>query len=364
MSQTIKTTLLTIFVLILLDLTVAFGLNWAESHNKFDSLVRYFEYGRSVPGKIKKWHEVKNVKGNLLDVAWLPNLVEESSVAFADEHYSKPVIRTYGFSFVNHIMKQLVSINDQYPWDAHAGPGAPPNFTFSAFENDRENRKSGDIVILGVLSSSLTGMAALSNQTWAFEQPAPFTYPIYTIEESKLAKTEPVVYDLQDQLRVFNDDQAKSEWYQQLAEHDKFFSPITYGMVWLDNSPFVRLVRRTLAKSHIQSIKSNILESQEYDYKNILGAMFKSFAEKARKDGQLPIVMLIQSNKPDDPNLLALYKQVLEQEKITYFSTENYFSPKDTSGFLPDGHYKQHVDTLFAEELLKLLDKTQTQLSK
>ena len=52
------------------------------------------------------------------------------------------------------------------------------------------------IVVLGFLSSSLHAMASLSNRTWSFEQPAPFTYPVFLPEGAGLRADLHPVADL------------------------------------------------------------------------------------------------------------------------------------------------------------------------
>lgn len=353
MKKTISIIGLTALLVGILDIAVAVTLNWAEENGKLGSLVRYFEYGRSVPGKLAQWEENPGTPGNLFDVAWRSEAVERSQQAFQEEDVAQgPVLRSYGMSFVNNIIRQAVEIDPDITWDAHAGPGAPPNFTFSLFQDDRNARRLGDIAVFGILSSSVGGMAAMSNSTWVFEQPAPFTYPIFWPEEAGLRRVDPVINSSAEH-RGLTDD-TRQLWEGQLRQEDYFFGPYTFGLIWLDHSPFAKLVRRALATSKIEQTEASILAG-DYPYPQVLQLMVEEFARIARADGQIPIVMLIQSHKHIDPNILEVVKPILERDDIPYLATVEHFNPRDASGFLGDGHYVTSIDRLFADHFVDLL---------
>lgn len=355
MKRTLSMLGLIAIFLVILDTGVAAVLHWAEGQGRMGSLVRYFDYGRSVPGKLEKWEATPGSFGNLYDVAWRSDIQAISSAGFAQEAPdSGPVLRSYGMSFVNNIISAALEQSPDVPWDNHAGPGAPPNFTYAVFQEDRANRRPGDIVVLGILSSAIPAMYALSNRTFAFEQPAPFTYPVYWPSDTGLRQVEPLVNSANAQ-RALADTPAEQAWAGQLSAEDAFYSPVTFGAIWLDASPFARLVRRSLAKAHVNQTKSDILNSGDYPYAEVLQRMIFEFARTARADGQIPIVLLIQSRNPADMDITAIARPVLEQEDVAYLATVDHFDPKDPSGFVTDGHYTAEVDALFGAAFLTLL---------
>ncbi len=355
MRKTLSMIGLTALFVMILDVIVAITLSWASDNGKLGSLVQYFEYGRSVPGKLAQWERNPGAPGNLYDVAWRSESILKSQQAFEREDTSRgPVIRSYGMSFVNNIIRQATELESEIIWDGHAGPGAPPNFTFALFQDDRHARRPGDVAVFGILSSSISGMAALSNSTWAFEQPAPFTYPIYWPNETGLRRVEPAINSATD-LRNLTDAKRRV-WEAQLEQEDYFFGVHTFGLSWMDHSPFVRLVRRSLAASMIQETKAEVLAG-DYPYEQVLQLMVSEFARLSRADGQIPVVMLIQSRDPADPDIFEIVRPVIEQGNIPYLATVEHFDPRDASGFLGDGHYVEAVDRLFAEHFLVLLSE-------
>ena len=308
MKSKLKTLAVTVLLLIAFDFANAVALSTFAPK----SLVRFFDYGRSVPGKLAQWEATPNTPGNLYKVAWKSQGLALSKQLFSHEtDGTKSVLRVYGMSFVNHIVDAAVFQHPGLKVDKHSGPGAPPNYTYSFFMDDRANRREGDIVLLGILSSSVPAMAALSNRTWAFEQPAPFTYPVYHPEgDSDLSRTDPLVRSLADQRGLVTDPHAAAVWEDQMRSVDGFYSAAAFALPWLDASPLMRLARRSLAQSTINHTKKQIVANPEgspYAYGPVLRRMARKFADVARSDRQVPIVVLVQSRDPNDAESSRLY---------------------------------------------------------
>lgn len=353
MKRTFSVLGLTFILVAILDVAVAFTLNWAERTWRFGGLVQYFEYGRSVPGKLDKWQTNPDAGFNLYDVGWRAAGVDQSALQFANET-GAPVIRSYGMSFVNNVIKNAVARQPELLWDDHAGPGVPPNYTYAYFEDDRANRRAGDINVLGILSSTVPVMASFSNQTWAFEQPAPLTYPIYLSSGDGLTRIDPVITSAEQQSTLATDLTLTKEWHAQLASHDAYFGMQTHGAPFLDASPLARLIRRSAATAHVSKVKADILRDQTYPYETVLNRMITTFAQTSHADGQFPIVMLIQDNAAG-ADLRDITQSVMAREGIKYLATADQFDPSDPSGFLSDGHYTPHVDGIFGAAFLKLI---------
>lgn len=355
MKQTVTVFGLTLLFLALLDGIVAFTLDWADRSGRLGSLVQYFEYGRSVPGKLAKWEDNPNVPGNLYAVSWRSDTVTTSAERFqAEDNTNGIIVRSYGMSFVNNILEKAVEIDPSLISDGHGGPAASPNMTFALFEDDRSNRKAGDVVVFGLLSNSVPAMAALSNQTWVFEQPAPYSYPIYWPEGDGLRRVEPLVNSAEALRALSENPETKADWYAQLKAEDQFYSPLTFGATWADASPFARLVRRSFAISHIAKTKQEII-SGGHPHKEVLELMIKSFADTARADGQIPVVFLIQGQDRSDVDLLALTQDALRANDVPYLATAEHINPKDATNFIPDGHFLPEIDRIFAQEFIALV---------
>lgn len=335
---------LTAAFLVLMDLAVAGVLELAERRNLAGSLVRYFEYGRSVPGKLAQWRETPDAPGNLFEAGWM---VDQHNDALTGPEAPTGVVRAYGMSFVNNILRAAQSLDPGLAVDHHAGPGAPPNYTYALFLDDAAHRRPGDVAVLGILSSSVPALAALSNRTWVFEQPAPFTYPVFSpASDGGLQRTDPLVTGPAQERALADDPQAQAAWRDQLTATDGFYGPPTFMATWLDRSPFARLVRRALATSYLADRKTEILA--EFPYAEVLTRMATDFAARARAEGLLPVVMLIQTRNARDPDLAALLGPVLRRAEIPYLATAEHVDPRDPAAFVGDGHYTRENEYLWS----------------
>ena len=358
MRKTFSVLGLTLLALVALDVMVAAVLTMAERQGRLGTLVTFFEYGRSVPGKLDRWQRNPDTPGNLYDAGWRPTLVSASAARIAAESPTTgPVIRSYGMSFVRNIISAAEDQDPGLVVDSHGGPAAPPNFTLALFEDDRHNRQAGDIAVFGVLSSSVPALAALTNSTWMFEQPAPFTYPIYRPFADGLSRIDPVVESVEAFSALDGDPVAAAAWAAQLAAEDAFYSPITFGARFLDISPFARLVRRSLAHGHVEATKRAIIDGDVYPQAEVLRRMAVRFAETAWADGQIPVVMLIQGRERNDVDLLAVMQPTMERNGIPYFATAEHFDPRNLAGFAPDGHYRPEVDRQFGAAFAALVHR-------
>lgn len=357
MKRALFTALWTLAALIVIDVAVAFMLAGPAPA----SLQRFFDYGRSVPGKLAQWEARPEMRGNLYEVAWLPEMMQRSA-AEADLRPAAdgPMVHGYSMSFLNHILEAAEAARPALHVIKRAGPSAAPNFTYAAFLKDRPNRRAGDVAVLGILSSSVSAMGSFSNRTWVFEQPAPFTYPVFLPDGAGgLKMIEPVVQSLAQQRSLARDPERAAAWQTQLRAQDALFTPAAFDLSLLDVSPFARLARRALAQGGIDARKAEVIahpESEPMPYGAVLRAMVTEFGRITRADGQHPIVVLVQSRDPEDPDLLALLGPVLEQLKLPYLATAAHVLSRDPRGFLGDGHYKPAANKVFGAAMLKLLD--------
>ena len=355
MRQQIRVIGLTVAFLILIDLTVMAILTVAQAQGKAGSLVRYFEYGRSVPGKLKAWQDNPGTRGNLFDVGWPVDQIDATLL-----EAEAPVVRVYGMSFVANITRTAKGLREDLPLDLHTGPGAPPNFTYSVFLDDAAQRRAGDVAVLGILSSSVPAMAAMSNRTWVFEQPSPYTYPIFRpLPDGGLTRVDPIINSADEERSLAADPVRAAAWRAQLQREDVFYSPKTFGVAWLDASPFVRLVRRSLGTGHVDARKAAVIAPSgrhAFAYTTVLRRMVTEFAAQARAQDQHPVVFLIQTRDPMDVDLLEALGPTLVGQEIPYLATAEHVDPRDAAAFIPDGHYTPENDRRFAEIFLALYD--------
>lgn len=361
MIQTLRMSGLILVMLVAFDLAVAAGLAGMQRVGVADGLVRYFEFGRSVPGKLARWQAEPEAQGNLYDVAWRPDILARSAEDFAAEPADAgPVLRSYGMSFSGNILRQAQALDPDLIVDRHAGPAAPPNMVFELFLADRANRRPGDVVMLTFLSSSVPALQAMSNRTWNFEQPAPFTYPIFRPgPDNGLIRIAPLVESLEEERALMGDSAQATAWQAQLAEEDAFYTAAGFGLPGLDASPFLRLLRRSAATRAVGQRQAEVIDQDAAAQAEILRRMIAEVARIAAEDDQHPIIVLVQGRAPSDLDMLDATAEALAAHDVAYLATVEHFDPRDRAGFAQDGHYLPEVDRRFAAALLDLLPASQ-----
>ena len=88
----------------------------------------------------------------------------------------------------------------------------------------------------------------------------------------------------------------------------------------------------------------------------VLRAIVADFAATARRDGKMPIVLILKDKGYDD-HLFEALKPTLENAEIPYVSTHNIAPATDIRNFVGDGHLVESANNLIAEAVLELIDE-------
>jgi hypothetical protein len=326
------------------------------------SLERYFEYGRSVEGKLPRI--VGPTDETTLPVAaagWLnPDDWNQQPTAPDDEEGI--LLAVYGMSFAADLGEWLCAHDERISMRFVGGPAAPPNFVYAAYTLDRDHHEA-QAAVFAIMASSLRGMNTLTGMTVNFEQPFPFTYPIYTVSNDALEAEWPRIQSLPD-LRAAM--QSAAEWnlfVDQLAAHDAYYSPVLFKSTPLDHSAIVRMLRRAWAQRRNLRIIHSLHGPDGFDpsqpYVPALEAMIVEFAKTCKEDGIVPIVYLVNDRGYSD-HLFALLQPVLDAHEIPYLSSHVFANPDNPANYIGDGHFTESANDHIGEAFHALLvDKLQ-----
>ena len=316
-------------------------------------LTRYFDYGRSVESKLFRLVGTDDTNAaNITKAGWFLSdnkLVEENS---------RRQIYIYGMSFSNHIGEIISQQDKTFDVKMFAGPGAPLNHSYTYYQRHRPHQK-GDIVILGILASSIPRMNTLTHMTKSFESPAAHFYPRYRLDmNDKLIKKQISIDSLSELRLAMYDETRWREVKKILEQEDSFYDPIIFSRNVTDKSAYARLLKRAWAQKHTLEI------IQHYHYKNgfkntdrlidVSQRLVSDFAKQVRKDGAIPFVILF-NNRDFGDHLYVMLKPTLELNSIPYYSTHRDFPAEDLSNFIPDGHFTPAVDDKIAQSILKAI---------
>ena len=361
-SKNIWTTVVTgvwiVVFLVVMDIAVNVLFPYpSDPHIIPKQLSLYFNYGRSLEGKLSQMLGPTDESSSAIAVAgWLdPELWKKLNLATQPANKEDLLVAIYGMSFSNHVGDAMKEINPKITLRTIAGPAAPPNYSLAAYKLDR-GRHQADVVMMGILASSVKGLTTLNGMTWQFEGPAPYTYPKYFLENGKLKEIVPTVTSLAQLRAAFQNHQQRDVFQAQLQEHDQFFDSFLFDQNFLDNSALIRLIRRAWAQRHQKEVEKQIHTTHGFTEEptQILRAMVTDFALTALKDGKLPIVLLFNDRGYDD-HLFRALEPTLKSAAIPYVSTHNISPATNLANFIPDGHFVKSVDREIAKAVFKII---------
>ncbi|MBL0730291.1 hypothetical protein [Piscinibacter sp. HJYY11] len=318
------------------------------------SLGRYFEYGRSVEGKLERSMAADpKSEGQILSAGWLSQ--EELR-----QRPSRPadgtdlLVAVYGQSFAMHAAHEAAAIDKRITIRGIGGPAAPPSHSYAGYKADVENRKA-DVVVFGILSASVPDMGSMSGLIWHFENPAPFTFPRYRVQAGQLTEEQPVIRTEAQFKQAFSTRSAEWDRFKaQLRTSDRGYDRFTFEQSPADASSIVRLVRRGWV-AHDDGYERGVYDPQRgFDPQSedlqALKAMLADLGERTRARGERLIVLLMHAKGQSD-HLHAALAPSLEQAGIEFISTHAIFSANDPTNFLPDSHYVPAVNHRLAQAL-------------
>jgi hypothetical protein len=346
----------TLAILVVVDAIAGIVFRPPRDPRQMSSLQLYFDYGRSIEGKLRNEVGASSAQDALVVAAgWIPEKCSDASPTSPDRH----AFDIYGMSFSNYIGERLVQLDPTLMMRPYAGPSAPINHSYACFARRVDSKvKLAPIQILGVLASSIPRMVTVSGLTTSFEAIEPFTYPRYSLTaDGRLVAFTPSISS-PDELRAALADPAK--WHRftnELAIHDFFYDRFVFNADLFDYSVLGRMVRRAWGQ-RIQ--REGLAQLRRDDFTNspdivpVLRAMLIDFANKARSVNARPIVILIE-DRGFGRTLSTIAAPALKANHIDFIATSDIVSPEAADNFIPDGHFTPAANDKIAEAVLSLL---------
>lgn len=327
-------------------------------------LQRYFEYGRSVEGKLRKSVGTDKASTSVINYAgWLVNDEHDGQPTVASSP-SNILVAAYGQSFTQQIGNALQLIAPQFEFRFKLGPGAPLSHSYAFYKMD-SGHQHADVVLLGILASALQNIMAPTIATINFEMAAPYTYPIYSIKNGNIYTVDPIVHSLEE-LRLALSDHPEL-WHEYLAMMRA--KATTYNS-WIfesdlfDYSSLGRLVRRGIGQKHIKDVTARYWNVNGFNNADglldIANGLITDLVADVRARGQLPYILLIQDKGYKD-HLAKVFETQLKKLDVPYLSTHTIVSSTDPRNFVSDGHFTPEMTKKIAYVLHEdLLNKMQS----
>jgi hypothetical protein len=347
----------TVGSLIVLDATIGVVFRAPADPAHATNLERYFDYGRSIEGKLRRLvgsspnQDAPIVKAGWLDGCDVPTLPQPGKIAFD----------VYGMSFSDRVADALETLDPRFSGNRFGGPAAPPNHSYACFVRRVDlGLERAPIQVLGVLASAIPRMDTLGGLTTSFEEPMPFTYPRYSLTaERRLVERSSSIRSEADLHATLSDATKWQTFLSELSTGDVFYSRELFKADVFDHSVLARMIRRAWAQRSFRVRLARLRPDDNFsgspDIAPVLVNILLDFAAKSRAMKQLPIVILFE-DRGFGTDLSAIVAPALRAHQIAFIATSTIAAPTDASNFLSDGHFTPTVDRKIAQAVLKLLE--------
>jgi hypothetical protein len=351
----LKTVAATVCALVVLDVAVNVLLPMpADPRQQPSALQRYFDYGRSIEGKLRYLvRETDEASAPIVRSGWFDEPHREPALpAVAGGR----LVAVYGQSMSHRVGHQIAALDKSVTVRLRGGPGAPLGHSYEFFRRDRSQHRA-DVIVLGVVASGLRALTSMTTMDWAFEVPAPYTYPRWVVEADELKAIQPVIQSSADLRRALADPASWQRFVAQLRAHDLSYSPILFDAGPSDLSATLRAAKRGWGQRHQDILTDRYHTAQGFlDTDGILTvarAIVRQFAAEARAGGAIPVVILFHDRGYGDDLYRALAPTLI-QHRVPFVSTHAIAPANEPSSFVPDGHFRRQFDVEFAKRVLEL----------
>lgn len=319
---------------------------------------QYLEYGRSVEGKLARMtRQTDEESAPILVAGWLTGYSTEAEPP-QDEGTPRPIVTFYGMSHAQLLAKELASRDSSLEVRFRAAPQAVPTWSYTAYLYDRERVRS-DAVVLTVMTNTIPLLSTTSGATMYFDGAYPYTWPRYCLEHGALRSVAPPFVSVDGYRKSFYERARWNAYVEWLARYDKYYDPLLFRNSLLDKSSLVRLLRRSYALATRRARQAEVYdEGRGFDPSSeeaaVLRAVVVEFARRARTDGAIPIVFIV-NNRDTSDHAFVLLKPTLSGSRIPYLSSHEICPPNDPRNFLPDSHFQPSKNAELAQAMARLL---------
>ena len=321
-------------------------------------LQQYFEYGRSVEGKLDRMtRRTREESAPIVAAGWLPNpqAARGGPPAVAS---SLPVVTVYGMSHANLLAEEMARDDDTLTIRSRAAPLATPTWAYTAYLYDKQTVHS-DVAILAVMTETIPLLGATSGGTLYFDGAYPYTWPRYSLVNGALRSEAPPFLSVQDFRATFFDPARWDGYRHWLEEHDPYYDPVLYRRTALDSSSLLRLLRRSYAIATRARKKASVYDdARGFDASSeevrILLAIVAEFARSARAEGSEPIVFVVNNLNTGD-RAYQMLRPTLARDGIPCLSSHEICPPNEPRYYLPDSHFTPAKNAELARAMLALV---------
>jgi len=357
----IQAVLWIVFYLILMDISVNIFLPFPKDPEGTPPsfLQEYFEYGRSVEGKLERMARMQDSKPvSLLGYGWLQDKSYELLPRRVPEN--QILVAVYGMSHAKLLGEAIELLSSKYVIRYINAPGAPPQWSFAAYEEDKEYHEA-KVVIMGIMTDSIPYLTATAGATAFFDMSHPYTFPRYFVEDDILKQIYPPFFTRKGFREYFYDKNKWGDYRAWLAENDKFYDAFLFKRSLTDKSALLRVLRRAYSEMFKQKRIRDVYRSEGFKLNSeeviTLRALVREFSRTAKKMKSVPIVYIV-NNEGRGNHLFKVLEPALDAERIPYLSTHIICPPDDPRVYTGvNSHFTPEKDKELAKEIIKIIER-------
>lgn len=328
-------------------------------------LQAYFEYGRSTENALKRMTRSERSRTAPITLSgWYEPLVstvpDELAAPSSASEPAKPVVTIYGGSHSVRLARALGRVSKDLAWRSVGAPGATSNWSYGAFLRDQNGHKKSIAVVLTFNTNLLPAITSFSPAMWNYDSPMPYTADRFTLENGKLKVIHPPYDSFVQYERTLSDPKRWPQAVNFFNRNDPLFDSISFQSGLLEQSALVRLVRRAYNTRRHKQIERAVFDKSNFHPESeavrVARAIIREFAARARADGTVPVIFLVNDLGYSDVLFRAL-KPALEADAVPYVSSHQFVSPSDPNGYLPDSHFTDANDGRLANALEEVVKR-------
>ena len=330
-------------------------------------LQQYFEYGRSTEGSLMRMTRPdRSATAPITLAGWYEPLLstgsqEQRGSDSVGSGAEKPVVTIYGGSHSVRLANALGRVSKHLAWRSIAAPGATANWSYGAFLRDRRGNGKSVAVVLTFNANELAMITSFSPAIWSGDLPMPYTGDRFYIKGGQLEVIHPPYDSFETYERTFFDLKVWSQAVNFFAKNDPIYDAFSFLASTLDRSALARLVRRAYNSNRAKTIQQAVLDKSgfhpESEAIQVARTIIHAFATRARADGMIPVVYLVNNLGYSDILFRAL-KPALDADALPYVSSHEFVSPSDPNAYLPDSHFTDANDDRLAAALEDVIKKS------
>ncbi len=341
-----------VFLVVLWTLLWLAAVDVALNLVRVPSVTRYFNFGRSIEGKLLETLGPQADRPDaVIQAGWIDPAQWRKTLAATPHDGTDLLVAVYGQSFAFNAVEAMVAQDGHMTSRLIGGPAAPVSHSYAAYRADAPLRKA-DAVVVGILASSLPKAGSMSGLSWTFESPAPFTFPKFVLQGGELKETPPLLTTEADFRAAFAERGAAWQSFKdQLRVEDQGFDGFVFNQSALDHSALARLVRRGWVASNqhyeLEPVEPGTDPGGQVAVAKVLLQRIQALAAAHQER----LVVVLFQDRAAEVNLSQALGPALNQLGITYISTDHLFSSQDAANFVADGHYSEAANGLIARAL-------------